>query len=268
MTEKLAHLRTAYHAGKVALTLFQKINHPFRAAYLSNRSPEIVPVNTEENVLGDMIEEIRKRKIIYNSSPYWLPGKLYDPFEVFSTSIQFLNSHNEPIPLTVLPPENDIKLYISRVLNSEKRLHILDQFRILLDISGNNIVGAANIGLIASRFLARGQDTRAYPHINISAEDMSKWNRNIAQFEVYENDDQCDGPGDTYYFWTHLFTSLLYPISSGIAPRVLDSFFIRGTDVMVQLRKAVGYPTVSKHSEPSLIGRNVGLAVAHIFQVL
>lgn len=218
-----------------------------------------VPLNTQENVSVGISAVLEKRRAELNSiQPYWLPaGNQYIPSEALNATIQFFDEHDGPLPVSVLPPQEDVCRYIESVLGSDTRLTVPEQLKILIEIT-NNLVGAVNLGFMASRIMARGADTRAYPGIQVGPNELIAWDSHVAQFEKF-SEEKYDGPGDTYYFWTHAFIALL-----GRFPgfKSLDIASKKGTEIMVFARKYVaGTPTVSGHREASLIGRNAGVVL-------
>lgn len=228
-----------------------------------------LPVNVEEDLLNSVVGIVNERdlasKNIDYKTPYWDKDLRYNPFQMFGALIQYIDFHDESLPVTVLPPQEDVDRYIGEVLNSRETLTIPQQMEKLLDITQDNIVGAANLGFIASRLVARTYDRTAYPAIDTSPDVGNQWNRKIAQFEVYEKNAQIDGPGDTYYFWTHMFAGLGLSKLEGRTPEFINSFFTNGTQTMRFVREHIARrPTLSRHEEASLLGRNLGLAVAEM----
>lgn len=82
----------------------------------------------------------------------------------------------------------------------------------------------------------------------------------LSQFESEQK--TGDAPGDTYYFWTHLFaTSTFYQLGCNYS-RTLNKIFAIGTSTMRFVRKYfAGQPTIGEHTEASLLGRHVGIAI-------
>lgn len=230
--------------------------------YKANCERLKIPVNLEEEIIAGFGEEILIRNIkdLFNGVPYWKPGCSYTGREVLMTAIQFFDQHNQPLPVSTLPPAEDIKRYLDKILSIDTPVNMTDQFRILLDITGNNIVGAANLGMMASRIMARALDTRAYPMFQVKPVEIREWNSRICQFEIYKGD-KADGPGDNYYFWTHFFAATAYASINNYCfkHRILDYGFSNGTRIMTIVR-----PTITDHREASLIGRHVGLALVEI----
>lgn len=223
------------------------------------------PLNRDEELLPNFLRIISNRNLVLNNvfHPYWAPDGTYDPLEVFGTIVQVMDYHKQFLPTMILPPEIDVYSYINRVMNRDGKVTISQQFEELLDISGNNIIGAANLGFMASRVMARGLDTRAYPHINVGRDEMLAWNNKIAQFETYGSVNGNDGPGDTYYFWTHMFGALFYKLYSGIGKKAYNFTVEHGTEIMSFVRNRIaGSPINSAHYEATLLGRNIGLALA------
>ncbi len=238
-----------------------------RQAYKSGAMTLVeMPTNVEEDVLDAFIQIVSERRVSVRDfkldEPYWISGTKYDPLEIYATAIQFSDDHKEPLALTTLPPSEDIRQYGNLIFKSDRRSTLPEQFKKLLDITGNNVVGAANLGFVASRVYARGGDTRAYPDIPVGVEDIHCWNRRVANFETYGNLAKNDAAGDTYYFWTHFFTASVYASLKTQEANILSNVFSKGTEIMRFIRGSiVGQPTISEHREASIIGRNVGLAV-------
>ena len=223
-----------------------------------------LPVNSELAILPDFMEVLDKNSINFKPSPYWKKEERYDPLDVFISTIQFFDRHNEPLPYTTVPPEDDVKKFVDIVLKSEHRLTLSEQFKHLLVISNGNVLGAANVGFLASRLLARGWDTRAYPNIPISTETIIEANKHFAQFE--SDSKTNDASGDTYYFWTHFFATSVYSQLGCFNSKILNKFFEFGTPTMKFVRKYfAGQPIVTEHFEASLLGRHVGIAISELY---
>jgi hypothetical protein len=246
-------------------------NNPLRQIYRQGVTniPKI-PLNIEEDILPGFSQIIinNRDSINVSTNPYWMDQTArYNPLDILNSTVQHFGDHNEPIPETTLPPESDVLAYAGRVMNSDSILTATDQFKILLETTSNNIIGAANLGFVTSRFFARGTDTRAYPQIKISGEDMIQWNKNIAQFEVYGENTKMHAASDTYYFWTHFFVALIGELDTRLWAQGLNKLFAHGTDAMVFVRNNIVHkPTSTPHRETSMIGRNVGLAVAELLK--
>src|SRR3990167_7338781 len=196
-------------------------------------TPLRLPANIEEDTLDGVMQIVDKRKLpqlpIDYSAPYWAPHQRYKRLEVLTSISQYLDFHSCKLPQTVLPPENDVKEFIDKVNSSDKPLTIPAQLDIALDVAGNNIVGAANIGFIATRHSGRSYEKRAYPGIEIGPQEIREWNQRVAQFEVYDASPRYDGPGDTYYFWTHFFGALAFDALGGVRSQALQKVLEHGT---------------------------------------
>lgn len=246
-------------------------NDPRRQAYRSQISTEPqIPLNVEEEVRDGFYSVVLKRGLSERSfdykTPYWSRDQLYNPLDILTTTIAFSDDHNEPLPQTTLPPQEDIQRFAGVIMGSGRRNTVVDQFQLLLDITGDNVVGAANLGFITSRFFARNTDRRAYPGIQLTFDDMRLWDSKVAQFEVYGEDPKMHASSDTYYFWTHFFVAMIGKLDGRPWARLLNQSFSKGTDLMVLTRKyLVGRPTVTSHREASMLGRNVGFAIADLF---
>ena len=255
--------------------LFAKVDGTHRAAAAENASRNELkpPLNTEFELLADLTEVIQKRivsghLVSFVPNPYWLENATYDPLEIFATTIQFFDNHSEPLPKTTLPPSKDIKEFIQYVLESSNKLDIRKQFEKLLNISRGNILGAANIAFLATRLLARGWETRAYPEIEINPGIIRKANQRLVGFEGYANSSN-DTPGDTYYFWTHFFASSAYSQLGGGNADIFNGIFRVGTPLMQFARKYVArQPMIGEYNEASMLGRHIGLAIGEIARVL
>lgn len=242
-------------------------SRPFRQVYVEQtRERPRIPIATEYD-LEECISLVVGNKDILTADPtrpYWNKDQKYNPYEIFCAAVQFLDDHTCAVPVTVLPPKDDVEGFIEYVINSDEPIRLKDQLGKLLEISGNT-AGAVNIGFLAARIMARGVDSRAYPEIRVTPEKMKVWGRNITQFEVYGSDSNIDGPGDTYYFWTHAFAAIAYGNLRSLSAKAMDVAFANGTNVMTFVRKYVArQPTMSQHYEASLLGRNFGLAIVEM----
>jgi len=266
----------AIAASKAVASLFRHDDWPteqFAETFIRNASKEMKnPLNLEDATLAGFMRIAHQRNLIDNSTdlkiPYWRTGGRYSKLDIFNGTIQFFDHHRGDLPETVLPPEKDVRQYMSSVMSSERKLLLTDQFERLLDITGNNIVGAANLGFITSRLLYRGVDTRAYPDISLTSQDLDQWCNNIAQFEVNkENDNTSSAPSDTYYFWTHFFAALVYKVLDTPVAEGMNKVFGRGSEIMVFVKRNIARSRQVPHTEATEMGRNIGLAFAHLSQL-
>lgn len=230
-------------------------------------SPHVPPLNTWDDTAKGISQVIRDRCTAFRSSaefavPYWTKDRTYDPWEVFYGAIQFVDDHNAPLPLTILPPQDHVQEYLRRVLASDGKLMLPDQLKLLLDITGNNVLGAANLGFITSRLLSRASDFRPYPAIDahLQGEDLVQWNNRVAQFAVPGSHRTSDGPGDTYYFWTQFFCAFYYRSQPGFVPRIANILFAYGAPTMRFVRGVIARSPTPPHEFSAHLGRYVGLA--------
>lgn len=240
------------------------------------------PLNREEDLFTKFLLILEKRNItniLKDKNPYWLKDTHYNLMEVVGTSIQFIDQHNSSLPKTTLPPAHDIETFINSVLQESKPVTIDRQFDILLDITNNNVIGAANVGMLATRYMARFADQRAYPNLIIGdkkftiktddkdiTEIMRLWNTKIARFKLYDNSDKNDAIGDIYYFWTHLFAACVLS-TDGFEAKAFQKVFERGTDLMIFVKDYIARArngVVTSHFESSLLGRTIGLSLAYL----
>ncbi len=268
----LSSIKSIAFAYESARSLLQNIpDRPgvrFRPVYEENaRSVEVLPLNTEEEILPSFMQTLAERGIGHSTErrPYWNKAIEYNSAEVFGTTIQSLDLHDGPLPRTVLPPEEDVARFIDGIKSSPRRVKLNEQLNLALDISGNNLLGALNICWIGTRFMARGADQRAYPNIRVDAEAILDWNTQVAQFETYNDSDLNDAPGDNYYFWTHAFAAMAFTDRSYQA-KIAQLAFSRGTQIMAFVRKNIAkgnQPNITAHNPASALGREIGLALAH-----
>lgn len=237
----------------------------FRPIYEENASrPGEPPFNVTEEVLPNILSVIRARNVDTRLSfrPYWNSQLRYNPAEVFGAAIQSVDLHDAPLPKTVLPPEDDVRSFIQTVEREPTKTAVDRQLDIALDIADADLLGAVNVCWIATRFMARGADQRAYPGIAMSADILRGWNDQLAQFEL-SHTAKNDGPGDNYYFWTHVFGAMAFSERS-VQARLGQTAFSRGTEIMKFVRKYIAreQPNITAHQPASNIGRQVGLVLA------
>jgi hypothetical protein len=234
----------------------------FYDSYGDNYSTERSgPLNTRENIQADILTVLQDVDLPtrdYLDRPYWLPKEQYSLVDVFGATIQFFDEYDGPLPVSVIPPEKDVADYICVTMRSRRKLVVSEQFRSLLKITKNPI-GAANLGFIASRVMARGADTRAYPNIIVGPDQICEWNNHVAQFETADGE-IFDGPGDTYYFWTHVFIAALTKYFPHGQSMLLEAASRFGTKAMTIARRYIAKsPTVSGHVGASTLGRETGI---------
>ncbi len=253
--------------AKSVATLFVA-NHTVdthRGVYAQIKSIEPTePLNRDGELQEKIIRVLKDRSVsqptLDSTRPYWDPDIEYNPMEVFGTLIQFLDYHDSQVPKTILPPEGGVKKYIDTIFQQEGPVTIDRQLSILLEITNNNLLGALNLGFVAARFMGRGMDTKAYPDIPVTDERILLWGQKMAQFELY--DGRGDSTGDTYYFWTHAFAALYFKVHEK-NQSVYQLIFEHGTEIMKFVRQWIArLPITSDHYEASLLGRNIGLALA------
>ena len=228
------------------------------------RQPEDkLSLNREEQLLPEFLKLVKRRGVTLGTLfPYWSSERPINPLEIFGTLLQFSDYHELPLPKEVYPPEKDVREYVDRIMHSDGRVTIPQQFEHLLDITDNNLLGAIHLGFVASRLMARGLESRAYPSTQVGETEMFAWNDKVTQFEKYSDLERNDAPGDTYYFWTHMLGAVYYKIHEGLGKSLYNFAFEHGTEMMRFIRKwSMKAPTNASHHEPTLLGRQIGFAL-------
>lgn len=230
---------------------------------IARQPEEKLSLNREEQLLPEFLEIVEKRGVTLGTSyPYWFSEKPINPLEIFGTLLQFSDYHELPLPEEVYPPEKDVREYVERIMRSDGRATMSQQFEHLLDITDNNLLGAIHLGFVASRLMARGLESRVYPSVQVGEAEMFAWNDKVAQFEKYTDLERNDAPGDTYYFWTHMLGVVYYKIYEGLGKSLYNFAFEHGTEMMRFIRKwSMKAPTNASHHEPTLLGRQIGFAL-------
>lgn len=222
--------------------------------------------HSDEHLLEEVCQVLDDRGVdlqtICDPAPYWNPAGRYNPWYVYGSMVQFLDDHGAPVPRDQIPPEEHVREYVDFVLSSPGRMSLAKQFEALLDVTDNSVMGAAHVGALASRHMARTSDLRAYPTIVPTEESIVQWRDNLAPFPIFDAHDRCDISGDTYYFWTHVFAGMAYAAIDNWPARLMQKHFEYGTAMMVNIAKSVGRPLRSTRYESSLLGRHIGLALA------
>jgi len=268
---KLEQLSFAYQSANSLLhNIPDRAGVLFRPIYEENAlTPEELPLNVEAEMLSGIMRIAQERDLGTGLSfePYWSESLRYNPIEVLGATIQSVDLHDAPLPKTVLPPEEDVSTFINGIKGLPEKATIVRQFELALDITGNNLLGAANLAWISTRFMARGADRRAYPNIHVDGAAIRDWNDRLAQFETYNNSGKNDAPGDTYYFWTHMFGAMAFS-DHGIEAKIGQLAFSRGTQIMAFVRKHIArkQPNITAHQPASALGRQLGLALSSLDQ--
>jgi hypothetical protein len=242
----------------------------FRPIYEENaRSAEALPLNTEDEILPSVVGVVKERAVQLPivHRPYWNRDIPYNSAEAFGAAIQSFDLHDASLPRSVLPPEDDVAQFIKGIEDLPHRVKIHEQLALALDITGNDLLGAVNVCWIATRFMARGADQRAYPGIYMDGDTIRDWNSQLAQFETYNNSGKNDAPGDNYYFWTHVFGAMVFH-RRGYQAKLAQTAFSRGTQIMEFVRKHIStgnQPNITAHQPASALGRQIGLTLAQLF---
>lgn len=269
MAEFLGSLESLGFVATAARSLFNSSGRSadtlLREHYATLKKECTPPAQVEEQILYDFYTTALGRHLttdkILLSRPYWSLSAKYDAAEILGTAIQFFDDHKaEKLPITTLPPEEDVQGYIRAVLEGLGQVSLSDQFNIALDISGNNIVGAANVAMLGSRIAARMADERAYPNIQMSRHDSIAWAKKLIPIETYDGK-LFDPSGDNYYFWTQFFaTSSLRTLQSPVS-NICDVLFENGLPIMKKARQFAGAPINSEHTEATVLGRQIALTL-------
>lgn len=244
------------------------------------RSPIKEPLNRDSTLYPNFLSVLTARQIpldgvLQEKAPYWKTDTEYNMLEVFGTSAQFTDHHGAPLPKTTLPPREDLESFIDTMLKQPDIVTVDKQFDILLDVTNNNVIGAANLGMIATRFMSRFADFRAYPEIAIDGKKYTnktpdsevndairRWNSKIAKFETYDKTDKNDGLGDNYYFWSHMFGTLTLN-SNGPNAAAMSKIFERGTELMIFAKYTIARRrgAILPHFEASHLGKAIGFSL-------
>ena len=168
-------VKTIRFAAQACLSLFNDLPTnlvEYRKPLFENlsRVPATEPLNREDSLHSNFLSILDARQIklpVVNSGPYWMKNENYNLMEAIGTIAQFTDHHAAPLPRTTLPPAEDTERFINRVFNEPEPITVDRQFELLLDITNNNVIGAANLGMMATRYVSRFGDFRAYPNITI-----------------------------------------------------------------------------------------------------
>lgn len=279
--ERVAPTKLSLKAG-LSLFMEKPSNPTVRRKVLYDElasTPIREPLNREDDLYSRFLSVLDRRQIpvttiLQDQSPYWMPESSYNMMEVGGTSMQFFDHHDAELPKTTLPPVEHLETFIERVLQSPEPVTVDQQFDMLLDITGNNIIGAANLGMLATRYMSRFADSRAYPAVTIEGKEYTqdtsdqdineairKWNSKTSKFETYNTSDKNDGLGDSYYFWTHLFGTMLLN-TNGLSAKAMEKIFKKVTELMIFAKYTIARRkgNILPHYESSQLGREFGLA--------
>ena len=222
------------------------------------------PQNYKAYLADEFSNVLAKHEAKVSNRPYWNTELKYDPVEIYTGCVQLFDCYNGPIPTCVIAPEKDVQAFIGQVLASDHKLTTAEQFDILLTITGGNLVGAANVGCMGSRIMARAWDSRVYRETPMDADLVREAREHLAPFETYNNR-ATDAPGDTYYFWTSFFAAAAFNTLNGVEARALDNLFNYGPDIMKFVRKTIVHqPTVNTGNEAPTLGRQLSKAMVEM----
>ena len=241
-------------------------------------TPTREPMNRELDLYDKFLSILKTRQIVIpaqDRNPYWAPNSPYNVMEIVGTCAQFTDHHGSPLPKTTLPPSQDVEAFINKVLQEPDITTVDRQFDLLLDVTNNHVIGAANLGMVATRYISRFGDFRAYPRLTIVGREYTKdtsddvlndthalWNEKVSRFETYNNFNKNEGIGDEYYFWTHMFAAMALG-DKGIQAKTMQELFSRGTELMIWAKYKVARRKgdILPHFEASRLGRAIGLSL-------
>ncbi len=276
-------IRTTKFAMEACLSLFvdaptNPVEHRKPLYERLSMTPTREPMNRELDLHDKFLSVLKNRQIatpVQDRNPYWMSNSLYNVMEIFGICAQFTDHHGSPLPKTTLPPSRDVEVFINKVLQEPDITTVDRQFDLLLDITSNHVIGAANLGMVATRYISRFGDFRAYPRLVIAGREYTQdtsdevlndthalWNDKVSRFETYNNFNKNDGIGDGYYFWTHMFAAMALG-DEGIQAKTMQELFSRGTELMIWAKyKVAGRKgDILPHFEASLLGRVIGLSL-------
>lgn len=238
--------------------------------------PAREPMNRELDLYTNFLSVLKNRQItvpVQNRNSYWMQNVPYSVMEVVGTCAQFTDHHGAPLPKTTFPPSKDVATFINNVLKETNPTTVDRQFDLLLDITNNHVIGAANLGMVATRYISRFGDFRAYPQLKIAGKEytkeasdeelgviLSQWSDKVARFEIHNTFGKNDGIGDGYYFWTHMFAAMALG-TKGMQAKTMQKLVGQGTELMIWAKyKVAGRKgDILPHFEASRLGRSIGL---------
>ena len=225
-------------------------------------SPTPTALMKSEEICEELVSVLEARKVEFaiSNNIYWDTGQRYAFLRFFGAMVQFTDSHKASLPKHTFPPQADVCRFISIATTAPNPVNLAMQLEIALEITRNNLLGAIHLLWITTRFLARGADRRAYPDLPMNPTVLRKWNQQIPRFNVKESSGRNDGPGDTYYFWTQVFATILFSVD-GFRAIFARFFFKHGTKIMTFVRNQVArkQPNMTTHEPASSLGIEFGL---------
>jgi hypothetical protein len=232
----------------------------WRALYEANTRPGGTVTPTPDETIG-AFRRLAAGADREHRTPYWQAAGRYNGLEIVAATIELLDQHDAPLPVTVLPPVADVTRFLALVEAPGRAVTVSEQFELALSITGDGVVGAANLCWIATRFMARGADRRAYPDLPMSPSRLVRWGSRLVP-PADTGTCRADPAGDTYYFWTHVFV-VLTCTRWGLRGWLARVLYRRGTWLMSRARALVaGTPVVADHGAASRLGQAVGRALA------
>lgn len=212
------------------------------------------PLNRSNVAIPNIMQLIDEKRPVLTKKTYWDSRVDYHPVDLITLCSNFFDDHRGRLPLSALPPERDVATYLQVVWSGGQRLTVDEQLRYLLHISHNNLLGAVNIGLIASRAIARNADERAYPYVGslIRKAGMEQYMKIFSclfsQFEPSYPGESYDAMGDTYYYWTTLMKTLSGVVLDGWQQKAVKNIFLYGPKAMRFARQYIIHsPTTTSH---------------------
>lgn len=191
--------------------------------------------------------------------------------EILQYYSAFADSHNLEFPpyfSHLAQISSDIASHIEQIAVINGPLTLIHQLKIALELTQNNLTDAVGALAITTRALARGQDTRITPNLNINEERMKNWKNCLAHFGY--NDELCTNPdpaGDTYHFWEAVWAGLRSQDERDSSPYNLltailcDQIYLNTAPITDILRHKLCQQKGETHSNIDILGYHIGRAL-------
>ncbi len=228
---------------------------------------------TESELTHQLLALIEQSLNLYPNVS-WAPDSHLFLDRALVSIASFADDHNGSIPIEFFPPIELHQSFTDKIeqdyCQQGKRLNLVDQFSIALELTNQSPISASILCHSAIRRLARDADKSKYGSTGL--EDRVKFAEKIAYFEA-NMEPTIDSLGDTYHFWAKFIAGYLshelryqHPVSN----HVYNLIYHYSPDMMKFIRNYIFGHKLEFNTKKKIdhMGFRVGLEISKNVELL
>jgi len=200
----------------------------------------------------------------------WKEKRVINPLHLFGAAVCFADLNPLRIPDYIVPPRDLVSRYFDELLLSRDPLYLHEQFDKALSMVGPYPTAAATLLMLATRLIARDQETSLYGNNFPGNKILNTLQFMIAGYgEQWVRDEETEATGNTYYFWTNIAMKMLL-IANGRDQFINDLpgnvLFPFGQKIMDASRRYIArQANPTTHELPFKYGLQIGRELAEAY---